>query len=70
LSADYRCFAARREQTLVYASHVFGTLELAQYWLGKPVLGLEKRVPCRLLTSYAGYVVMMKFLAKIEYGIY
>lgn len=70
LSADYRCFAARREQTLVYASQVFGTLELARYWLGKPALGLEKRVPCRLLSSYPGYVIVMKFLAKIEYGIY
>ncbi|MBI6578726.1 DUF2384 domain-containing protein [Pseudomonas viridiflava] len=70
LSAGYRCFAARQEQTLVYASKVFGTLELARYWLGKPALGLEKCVPCRLISSYPGYVIVMKFLSKIEHGIY
>ncbi|WP_183147139.1 BPSL0761 family protein [Pseudomonas amygdali] len=70
LSADYQCFVARREQTLVYASKVFGSPELARYWLEKPALGLEKREPCRLLSSDPGYVIVMKFLAKIEYGIY
>ncbi|RMM09161.1 hypothetical protein APX70_00041 [Pseudomonas syringae pv. maculicola] len=70
LSADYRCFAARQEQTLLYASKVFGTLELARYWLGKPALGLEKRTPCCLLSSYPGYLIVMKLLEKIEYGIY
>lgn len=70
LSTEYRCYAAKREQTLAYASQVFGTLELAKHWFGKPAVGLEKRVPCRLLSSDPGYVLVMKFLTRIEYGIY
>lgn len=70
LSTGYRCVAAIREQALAYASQVFGTPELARLWLEMPALGLEKQVPCRLLSNYSGYLIVMKFLAKIEYGIY
>lgn len=70
LSLRYLCFTSLQEQILVQASRVLGSRLLALQWLNKAALGLDKRPPCSLLSSYQDYKLVADFLTRIEYGVY
>lgn len=70
LTQGYRCKASRQKQALSYASKVFGSRESAIRWWNKPASGLYKRSPCSLVSNHVGYVLVMDFLTRLEYGVY
>lgn len=70
LTIEFCSEASRQKQALSYASKVFGSRESAIRWWSKSGLGLYKRPPCSLMSNRAGYVLVMDFLARLEYGVY
>ncbi|MCR8661670.1 DUF2384 domain-containing protein [Pseudomonas carnis] len=52
------------------ASHTLGNRKSADRWLGSPVLALNRRSPCEMLTKPSGYPEVRDVLLRIEYGIY
>ncbi|WP_081818744.1 MbcA/ParS/Xre antitoxin family protein [Pseudomonas sp. PH1b] len=69
-SSKYRVYELRRLQLLIQATHTLGTRQNAERWLVSPVLALNRRSPCCLLTKPSGYTEVRDVLLRIEYGIY
>ncbi|WP_026001289.1 antitoxin Xre/MbcA/ParS toxin-binding domain-containing protein [Pseudomonas donghuensis] len=69
-SGQYRCFLARWDQVQSLAAYVLGNDRLADEWLIRPAIGLERRTPCSLLVDAQGYRQVCQYLMRIEYGIY
>ncbi|WP_122389975.1 antitoxin Xre/MbcA/ParS toxin-binding domain-containing protein [Pseudomonas amygdali] len=69
-SAEFRCFAARLEEVHRQAAYVFGNPQQATVWLQRPALGLDWRVPCRLLSNADGYLQVVNYLERVKYGVY
>ncbi|WP_324743280.1 antitoxin Xre/MbcA/ParS toxin-binding domain-containing protein [Pseudomonas veronii] len=55
---------------LELAITVFGSLDLAEQWLGRPCKYLEGITPVDALDNYFGYKAVEDYLKKILYGIY
>lgn len=69
-SSTYRCYELRRVQVLMQATHTLGNRKSAERWLGSPVLALNRRSPCEMLTEPSGYPEVRDVLLRIEYGVY
>ncbi|MFJ5300027.1 MULTISPECIES: antitoxin Xre/MbcA/ParS toxin-binding domain-containing protein [Pseudomonas] len=69
-SGEYRGYLVRRELILEIAERVLGTHRSAEYWLGLAAFGLGGQVPCDLLRTQVGYILVKELLGRIEYGVY
>ena len=69
-SSTYRGYELRRVQVLMQASHTLGNRKSADRWLGSPVLALNRRSPCEMLTKPSGYPEVRDVLLRIEHGVY
>jgi putative toxin-antitoxin system antitoxin component (TIGR02293 family) len=52
------------------AEQVLGNPELAEAWLTKQAIGLNRRLPCMLLETDQGYTEVVDFLTRLDYGVY
>lgn len=66
----YRCFEGRRATLILHASRVFGSVELAECWLAKPVRTLSELIPCEILSTDWGYKRIDAVLYQIEHCVY
>ena len=66
----HRCFVARMGQISSQAGRVLGAPRAADDWLTRPAYGLNWRCPCEVVADPDGYVQVMHYLARIEYGVY
>lgn len=69
-SATHRCSVARADQVLGQATGVLGGRQSAIDWLTRPAYGLDGCPPCLLLADADGYLQVMRYLERIEYGVY
>ncbi|RMT24531.1 Transposition protein, TnsD-related protein [Pseudomonas amygdali pv. mori] len=69
-SSTYRGYEVRRVQVLMQASRTLGDSKSADRWLGSPVLALNRRIPCEMLTKPSCYPEVRDVLLRIEYGVY
>jgi uncharacterized protein (DUF2384 family) len=69
-SAAHRCSVARANQVLGRATGVLGARQSALDWLTRPAYGLDWCPPCQLLADADGYLQVIRYLARIEYGVY
>ncbi|WP_410011100.1 antitoxin Xre/MbcA/ParS toxin-binding domain-containing protein [Pseudomonas sp. LRP2-20] len=51
------------------AEQVLGNSELAEAWLTKQAIGLGRRLPCMLLETDQGYMEVVDFLVRLDYGV-
>jgi putative toxin-antitoxin system antitoxin component (TIGR02293 family) len=52
------------------AERILGTPVLAEDWLSRPAVGLNRQRPLDLLTSTPGIQAVKDLLTRIEYGVY
>ena len=57
-------------ETIAKAAEVFGGLEQAEEWMGKPSMGLDGSRPIEMLQTVQGAEVVNDFLGRLEYGVY
>lgn len=57
-------------ETIAKAAEVFGGLEQAEKWMGKPAMGLDGSRPIEMLQTVQGAEVVNDFLGRLEYGVY
>lgn len=67
-SRELSYYRLRRNHILVIAMHLFGSRIHANYWLHQKAFGLNHLVPCSLLSSSHGYLMVRDLLARVEYG--
>lgn len=69
-SGTQRCYVARMDQAFRLANRVLGTSRHAAEWLAKPAYGLNWRCPCQALSDGDGYLQVVRYLERIEFGVY
>lgn len=69
-SVTHRCFVARMNQVFRQADRVLGTPRHAAEWLVKPAYGLNWRPPCQVLSDGDGFLQVVRYLERIEFGVY
>ena len=57
-------------RVLEHAISVFGSLKLAEEWLGRPCRYLDGEVPLDVIDNPIGFQTVEDYLQRIEYGVY
>lgn len=70
LSVEESDRLARVARTFDHAMRVFGDLERARLWLGRPKHRFEERTPLQMLVSETGGRLVEEMLGQIEHGIF
>lgn len=68
-SLEHRSFIARRLQVCGIANQVFGNSTLSVGWMETPKVGFGHQAPCILLSSPSGYLLIYKWLMRLDHGI-
>ena len=55
---------------LAKAKEVFGSQQEAEYWLDRPAIGLNQRIPMELLATTAGFGIVENYLDRMKWGVY
>lgn len=70
LGAQKSAVAFQYARGLELAITVFGSIHLADQWLGRPCKYLDDIIPIEALENYFGYLAIEAYLKNIKYGIY
>lgn len=70
LTAQQGAVAFQFAKALEHATTVFGTLQLAEEWLGRPCRHLSGQIPLDLIDNSIGFQVVEDYLERIELGVY
>lgn len=70
LTVQQGAVAFQFAKALEHATTVFGTLQLAEEWLGRPCRHLSGQIPLDLIDNSLGFQVVEDYLERIELGVY
>jgi putative toxin-antitoxin system antitoxin component (TIGR02293 family) len=70
VSPDQSGRAWKFAEVLAEATAVMGTQELAEQWLERPAIALDRRRPIDLLSTPAGVGMVTDLLGRLKYGVY
>ena len=70
LSQDQGSRTWKFAEILAKATVVMGSQELAEQWLERPAIGLNRMRPIDLLATSAGVEMVETHLMRLEYGVY
>ncbi len=70
LNAQQSAVAFQFAKALEHAIKVFGSLRLAEEWLGRPCQHLGGDVPLDIIDNPVGFQAVEDYLERIEYGVY
>jgi len=70
LNAQQSAVAFQFARVLEHAISVFGSLKLAEEWLGRPCRYLDGEVPLDVIDNPIGFQTVEDYLQRIEYGVY
>lgn len=70
LNAQQSAVAFQYAKALEHAIKVFGSLRLAEEWLGRPCQYLGGDVPLDVIDNPVGFQAVEDYLERIEYGVY
>ena len=70
LSQDQSGRTWKFAEILSWATRVFGSQEAAERWLGRPAIGLNRRLPLDLMATPKGVELVEQHLGRIEHGVY
>ncbi|MBV9989770.1 MAG: DUF2384 domain-containing protein [Alphaproteobacteria bacterium] len=70
VSSDQSGRAWKFAEVLAEATRVMGGQDLAEEWLERPALALNRRRPIDLLSTPAGTEMVMNLLGRLKYGVY
>ncbi|HEJ2718215.1 TPA: DUF2384 domain-containing protein [Pseudomonas aeruginosa] len=70
LNSQQSAIAFQYAKILEHATNVFGTLKLAEEWLGRPCRYLDGDVPLDVIDNPVGFLVLEDYLERIEFGVY
>ncbi|OLS60009.1 type II RES/Xre toxin-antitoxin system antitoxin [Pseudomonas putida] len=70
LNAQQSAVAFQFARVLERAIEVFGSLSLAEEWLGRPCKYLDGDVPLDVIDNPVGFQAVEDYLERIEHGVY
>jgi hypothetical protein len=70
LNPQQSALAFQFAKVLEHATKVFGTLTLAEEWLGRPCKFLDGELPLEVIDNPIGFQAVEDYLERIEYGVY
>lgn len=70
LNAQQSAVAFQFARVLEHAIEVFGSLSLAEEWLGSPCKYLDGDVPLDVIDNPVGFQAVEDYLERIEHGVY
>ncbi|MFD2645581.1 type II RES/Xre toxin-antitoxin system antitoxin [Pseudomonas japonica] len=70
LNSQQSAVAFQFARVLEHAINVFGSLRLAEEWLGRPCKHLDGDVPLDMIDNPVGFQAVEDYLERIEYGVY
>ncbi|MDV5861534.1 antitoxin Xre/MbcA/ParS toxin-binding domain-containing protein [Pseudomonas aeruginosa] len=70
LNSQQSAIAFQYAKVLEHATNVFGTLKLAEEWLGRSCRYLDGEVPLDIIDNPVGFLLLEDYLERIEFGVY